>query len=257
MRARSNQRPVAIIGAGAAGLMAAIFAARGPRPVLLLESMSRPGQKILISGGGRCNVLPSHAAPSDFITDASPHLVRKILAAWPLAEVRRFFEADLGVPLQEEPETGKLFPVANRASAVLDALLAAANERQVSLRTTVRVTGLQRSVEGWQVQLASGEAILASSVILATGGLSVPATGSDGAGLQIAQSLGHSIVPTYPALVPLTGGSLRTAPWPASLFRCVSRSPCLGAPVPAGTAAPSMSGAASCLPTAATADRPC
>ncbi len=204
MQTSSAYQPAVVIGAGAAGLMAAIFAARGPRPVLLLEGTPQPGRKILISGGGRCNVLPVRAAPADFISDASLHLVRKILAAWPLAGVRRFFEVDLGVPLREEPGTGKLFPTANRALAVLDALLAAAHERHVSLRTTARVMGLQRSAEGWQVQLASGEAILAGSVVLATGGLSAPATGSDGAGLGIARHLGHSIVPTYPALVPLT-----------------------------------------------------
>ena len=110
-----DRLPVVVVGAGAAGLMAAIHAAAGTRPVLLLEGSDRPGQKILISGGGRCNVLPSQASHTDFVSDSSPNLVRKMLAAWPLAEVRRFFEADLGVPLKLEAETGKLFPVSDRA----------------------------------------------------------------------------------------------------------------------------------------------
>jgi len=199
--------PIVIIGAGAAGLMAAAHAAAGPRPVILLEGSSRPGQKILISGGGRCNVLPERATAGDFVSDGSPNLVRKILAAWPLAEVRRFFEADLGVPLKVEAETGKLFPASDRARTVLDALLAAATQRGAELRLGAQATALAREGDGWLVRLASGETMRASRVILATGGLSIPATGSDGAGLRMAQALGHTVVPPYPALVPLTGST--------------------------------------------------
>lgn len=197
--------PVVVVGAGAAGLMAALWAASGPRPVLLLEGSERPGKKILISGGGRCNVLPSHAEPGDFVTDGSPHILAKILRAWPSDEVRRFFEHDLGVSLQEEPETGKLFPASGKARTVLDALLTAVSQRGVRIRLGARVAGLQRA-ESWQVTLANGDAIAAAAVILATGGLSAPASGSDGAGLRIAETLGHTCVPTYPALVPLTSG---------------------------------------------------
>lgn len=196
--------PIVIVGAGAAGLMAAIFAAGGPRPVLLLEGGDRPGKKILISGGGRCNVLPAQAAPEDFHTDSSPHALAKILRSWPLAEVRCFFEEDLGVPLELEPETGKLFPAANRARVVLDALLRAAQARGVTLQTGARVRDLTPDGDSWMVVLADGARIRAARVILATGGLSVPATGSDGTGLTIARALGHAIVPPYPALVPLT-----------------------------------------------------
>lgn len=200
----TQDAPIIIIGAGAAGLMAAIFAAGGPRPVLLLEGSDRPGRKILISGGGRCNVLPSRAAPDDFHTAGSRHTLAKILRAWPLAQVRRFFEADLGLPLALEAESGKLFPATNRAQDVLDALLAAAQARRVTLHTGVRVTDLRPEGDDWRVTLADGRALLASRVVLATGGLSVPATGSDGVGLTIANALGHATVPTYPALVPLT-----------------------------------------------------
>jgi len=199
--------PVVVVGAGAAGLMAAIHAAAGRRPVLLLEGSARPGQKILISGGGRCNVLPSQASHTDFVSDSSPNLVRKVLAAWPLADVRRFFEAELGVPLKLEAETGKLFPVSDRARTVLDALMTAYVQRGGRVCTAARVTDLLRSDDCWMVQLSSGETIRAARVVLATGGLSVPATGSDGAGLRIARELDHVIVPTYPALVPLTGSN--------------------------------------------------
>ena len=139
----------------------------------------------------------------DFITDGSPHTLAKILRAWPLDEVRRFFEDDLNLPLQVEPESGKLFPAAGGARVVLDSLLTAIGRRGVRVRLNARVVGLERA-EGWRVRLENGETIEAGAVVLATGGLSVPATGSDGAGLRTAEKLGHTIVPTYPALVPLT-----------------------------------------------------
>src|ERR671912_2721352 len=113
---------VLIAGAGAAGLMAAIFAARAGAEVLVLERTADGGRKILISGGGRCNVLPSELAADDFVTDSAPHLLRRLLRSWPLAQQRAFFEAELGLPLALEEETGKLFPVSNRARDVRDAL---------------------------------------------------------------------------------------------------------------------------------------
>src|SRR6185295_2004538 len=103
--------PIVVVGAGAAGLVAAIFAARsGTRPVLLLEATPDGGRKILVSEGERCNVLPSELAPERFVTDSSPNTLRKILRSWPLAEQRAFFEQEVGVPLALEAESGKLFP---------------------------------------------------------------------------------------------------------------------------------------------------
>ncbi len=198
---------IIVVGAGAAGLMAAIWAAAGPRPVVLLEGSDRPGQKILISGGGRCNVLPFKAKHTDFHTDGSLNTVKKILAAWPLPRVLSFFQEDLGVPLRLEDETGKLFPESNRARTVLEALLAALHDRKVELRTGARLVGLEPAGDGWRLSLESGEHLRAATVVLATGGLSVPAMGSDGTGLNLARALGHHIVPTYPALAPLTTSS--------------------------------------------------
>jgi predicted Rossmann fold flavoprotein len=199
--------PLVIVGAGAAGLMAAIHAARGPRPTLLLEGGERPGRKILISGGGRCNVLRAQASAADFVSDGSSHTIRKIMAAWPLTRARRFFEEELRVPLALEAETGKLFPASGRARDVLDALLTAVSERGAHIRANARVTALVCEDDGWSVRLASDQVIRAHRVILATGGLAAPAAGSDGSGLRIAEQLGHAIIPTYPALVPLIGGN--------------------------------------------------
>ena len=192
-----------MIGAGAAGLMAAIHAAGRGRRVVLLERTRDGGRKILISGGGRCNILPGQLDPSRFVTDSSPHLVRRMLAAWPLDRQRAFFEQRLGLPLALEPETGKLFPVSNRARDVRDRLLAAAREAGAEMRFGSAVTGIERSTGWWRVLLQDQAPLEAGAVIVATGGLSVPSTGSDGFGLTLARHLGHTIRETYPALTPL------------------------------------------------------
>ncbi len=192
-----------VVGAGAAGLMAAIFAAEQGARVLLLERTPDGGRKILISGGGRCNVLPSALAPERFVTDSSPHLLRRMLGSWPQAGQRQFFERDLGLPLALEPETGKLFPASNRARDVRDRLVDRARERGVEIRGNVPVTGLERSDGRFRLLLPGGEVIHATQVIIAAGGLSVPATGSAGLGLDLARQFGHVVHQTYPALTPL------------------------------------------------------
>jgi predicted Rossmann fold flavoprotein len=205
---------IVVVGAGAAGTMAAIFAAGDGRSVLLLERTPNGGRKILISGGGRCNVLPSRAHPSQFVTASSPNTLKKILLSWPLAEQRRFFEETLGLRLVLEPETGKLFPDSNRARDVRDRLYDLAARRGVEIRYGARATGLvpAEGAEGsWRVELDGGASIRARAVVLATGGLSVPASGSDGLGLAIAERLGHTVHPTYPALTPLTAEPPRHA----------------------------------------------
>lgn len=196
--------PLVVIGAGAAGTMAAIHAARRGRPVLLLESTADGGRKILISGGGRCNILPASLDPSRFVSDAPPHLVRRLLQSWPLDQQRAFFETDLGIPLQLESATGKLFPVSNRARDVRDRLLASARSAGVEIRFGTVVREVEPHAGSWRVAVTDRDPVRASAVILATGGLSVPATGSDGFGLELARRLGHEVRPTYPALTPLT-----------------------------------------------------
>ena len=183
--------------------MAAIFAARDGAEVVLLEHTKEGGRKILISGGGRCNILPARLDETRFVTDSSPHTLRNIVRSWPLAEQRRFFEDDLGIPLAEEAESAKLFPASNKARDVLDALLAEASRLGVRWRPGYPVTGLQRAGDGWRVMTSVAEPVSARSVIVATGGLSVPATGSDGRGLAWMRTLGHTVNPTYAALTPI------------------------------------------------------
>jgi len=192
---------IAIVGAGAAGLATAIFAARrGARePIVLLDGAARPGAKILVSGGTRCNVTNAAVSERDFHGSA-PHLVRRVLKAFGVVETVAFFR-EIGVALHEE-ENGKLFPDANRARAVLEALLSEARRRGAELRAGERVASVEPSASGFVVRTSKG-ALEASRVVLATGGLSLPRTGSDGQGLSMARALGHTVVPTTPALVPL------------------------------------------------------
>lgn len=207
--------PIVVAGAGAAGLVAAIFAAgagEDRRRVVLLERTRDGGRKILVSGGGRCNILPSRLDPGRFVTDSSPNTLRKILLSWPLAEQRRFFEEEAGLPLALEPETGKLFPVSNSARDVRDRLLALAARRGVETRFGALVDDLAPRPGGdWSVRLWEGGEIAAAAVIVATGGLSLPGTGSDGLGFELVRRLGHTVHPTYPALTPLVADPPRHA----------------------------------------------
>ncbi len=190
-----------VVGAGAAGLFAAITAAeRGTGRVVLVEGEKKPGAKILVSGGGRCNVTNEVVAESDFHGGSRP-AIRSVLRAFSAADARRFFD-ESGVALRSEP-LGKLFPVSNRARDVLDALLARGRNAGVELLAGRRATAVDRRSGGFQVRLADGEKVEAERVVLATGGLSLPKSGSDGAGLDIARAFGHSIVSPVPALVPL------------------------------------------------------
>jgi predicted Rossmann fold flavoprotein len=195
---------VVVVGAGAAGLLAAAFASGGGRRVLLLERTRDGGRKILISGGGRCNILPSEVEPEWFVTDSSPHSLRNMLRGWPLAAQRRFFEEELDLPLVREEESGKLFPASNRARDVRDRLVRHVVERGAETRFNATVASLAPNGTGWLVEVEGADTIAARSVILATGGLSVPNTGSDGTGLRLLAALGHEVNPTYPALTPLT-----------------------------------------------------
>ena len=196
-------RRVAVIGAGAAGTMAAIFAASAGAETLLLERTRDGGRKILISGGGRCNILPARVDERRFVTDSSPNTLRKILRSWPLAEQVAFFERELALPLVEEEESAKLFPASQRARDVRDGLLAHAARRGARFLPATLVTGLAPAGSGWTVELASGPALSVDAVVVATGGLSVPNTGSDGRGLAILSALGHTIHRTYAALTPV------------------------------------------------------
>jgi predicted Rossmann fold flavoprotein len=183
--------------------MAAIHAAGPEVDVSLLERTRDGGRKILISGGGRCNILPSRLDESRFVTDSSPHILRRIVRSWPLPEQIAFFEQELRLSLVEEAESAKLFPASHRARDVRDGLLGLAVRRGTQFFPDTRVLGINPLGSGWRIERAGASALHADAVILASGGLSVPQTGSDGAGLGFLSGLGHKLNPVYAALTPL------------------------------------------------------
>ncbi len=214
----SSARPdrscdVLIVGAGAAGLLAALAArgvlgangkslplSPGAPDVVLLNNEPRLGLKILVSGGGRCNLTNANVSEADYDTDA-PHLVRRLLRGFPAASIQTFFE-DQGCPLYEEP-LGKIFPRSDNARDVLRVLLEAIVRAKIPLIAPAEVVDVHPADIGLEARLASGDVWKARQVILATGGKSLPKTGSRGFGLQLLNRLGHGLAPAVPALTPL------------------------------------------------------
>jgi len=165
----------------------------------VLDGARRVGAKILVSGGSRCNVTNRVVTERDFWGGPS-RVVKDVLRAFPAARAAEFF-AGLGVALHEE-EDGKLFPDSNTARTVLDALLGEMRRAGVELHTSQRVTDVSRAAEGFRVVTAD-RTFAARAVVLATGGRSLPKTGSDGFGYELARRLGHGYIETTPALAPL------------------------------------------------------
>jgi predicted Rossmann fold flavoprotein len=195
---------IVVIGAGAAGLMAAITAARAAphARVVAVDGATRLGAKILIAGGGRCNVTHHAVSERDF-HGSTPPAIRRVLRAFDVDATRRFFEAE-GVQLKREP-TGKLFPVSDRAGDVLQALIGAARRAGVELLFPYKATTIRRATgDRFEVHAAGTSTLAARAVIVATGGRSVPKTGSDGSGYAMVTALGLPLTPRiFPALVPL------------------------------------------------------
>lgn len=193
-----------IVGAGAAGLMAGIWAGRTApdRTVLLLDGARKLGAKILVAGGGRCNVT-HYRVDADAYAGSTRNAIRKVLRRFDVPQTVAFFE-ELGVVLKRE-ETGKLFPVTDDARTVLDALLGAVERLpNVTIRHPRRVETVERAPEGFRVTGDWGS-VAAGALVLATGGRSLPKSGSDGHGYALARMLGHDVTPRiFPALVPLT-----------------------------------------------------
>jgi predicted Rossmann fold flavoprotein len=202
---------IVVVGAGAAGLMAAIWAARTAREersgarVIAVDGASRLGAKILVAGGGRCNVTHFEVSERDYAVGPGSTLnaVRNVLRAFPVSRTVEFF-AQAGVELKRE-ETGKLFPTTDDAHTVLSSLLRAAAAAGAQVRNPWRVEAIEHDESdrsGFLVRGPAGE-IAARRIIIATGGKSLPKTGSDGHGYDMVRGLGHTITPTFPALVPL------------------------------------------------------
>jgi predicted Rossmann fold flavoprotein len=194
---------VVIVGAGAAGLMTAIWAGRTDphRRILLLDGAQKLGAKILVAGGGRCNVTHDQVTANAY-AGSSPNAINKVLRRFDVPQTIQFFR-EIGVELKRE-EAGKLFPVTDSARTVLNALLNSARDANVSICNPRRVERIDRLNNNFVVSGIWGD-VQTKKVVLATGGRSLPKTGSDGFGYTLAKSLGHSITKrVFPALVPLT-----------------------------------------------------
>lgn len=208
---------IIIVGAGAAGLTAAIFAGETatqkrstaigpPCRIVVLDGAKKPGAKILVSGGGRCNVTNDTVTPDDYSGAPRP-MIRNVLREFDEIRTREWMR-DMGVELKLEPDTGKYFPTTDSAKTVLAALLRRLEAVGATLVPSTRVVGIQPNASGFAVQTTSPptkETAVwrAKAVIVATGGLALPKSGSDGWGIDEMRRLGHDIIPLTPALVPL------------------------------------------------------
>lgn len=191
---------VVVVGGGAAGMMAAIAAARQGASVTLVERNPKLGRKLYITGKGRCNVT-NHCAPEEILA-AVPRNGKFLYSAvnrTTPGDVERFF-TDLGVPLKVE-RGNRVFPVSDRAADIIDALFGELKRLKVPVLQR-RVLSLSQEGDGWAAETETG-GLSCKAVILATGGLSYPATGSTGDGHRMAEELGHTVVDIKPSLVPL------------------------------------------------------
>ena len=194
---------VIVVGAGPAGMMAAIKAAENGANVLVLEKMKQPGKKMLITGKGRCNITNTAEIP-ELIKNipGNGKFLNSCIRAFDNADVQYFFN-ELDVPTKVE-RGGRVFPVSDRAADAVNAMVVRLHELGVKLRVESRVSDIivenNRAVG---VKTDSGKVFSGDVVILATGGASYPGTGSTGDGYAMAQAIGHEVTPLLPSLVPL------------------------------------------------------
>ncbi|MCD8149476.1 MAG: NAD(P)/FAD-dependent oxidoreductase [Clostridiales bacterium] len=205
IKTENNFADVAVIGAGASGLMSAIAAAQNGASVSVLEHTSVSGKKLLSTGNGRCNFTNGIQNENCYRGDA-PEFVMASLAEFSEKDALHFFE---GLGVYAVSKNGYYYPRSGQASAIRDALIAEAKRRNIRFFHKTEVTGIcKKSEKFFQIETENG-IVCAKSCILAAGGSAAPKTGSDGSGYALARSLGHTVKKPLPALVPL----LFTEPW--------------------------------------------
>jgi predicted Rossmann fold flavoprotein len=199
---------VLILGAGAAGLMCAIEAGRRGRRTLVLEHADRPGKKILISGGGRCNFTNLHAAPENFLS-ANPHFARSALARFTPHDFIALVEKHR-IPYHVKT-LGQLF-CDRSAHDILNMLLAECAAAQARIQLATRILSVSHNDSRIRVETSTGP-IRTESLVVATGGLSIPKMGATSLGYDLARQFGHTTVDLRPGLVPLVFNQQDTADW--------------------------------------------
>ncbi|MFA5794320.1 MAG: NAD(P)/FAD-dependent oxidoreductase [Candidatus Brocadiia bacterium] len=197
----SHTKPyqVIIIGAGAAGLMAAITAGRTGRSVLVIERNPAIGRKILVTGNGRCNLTNTETGPDKYYGQNTKCL-HNIFSRFSCSDAIAFFEG-LGVPLKTE-EAGRVLPTSDQASYIVNAMGDELSRLKVTLKLEERLVSLSPKSGRWQA-VTDKDAYQAKTIIIAAGGKSYPQLGSTGDGFDLAQKLGHSIIEPHAGLVPL------------------------------------------------------
>jgi len=194
-----NSYDVIILGAGAAGLMCAAIAGQRGRSVLLLEQARRPGEKIRISGGGRCNFTNLHTSPANFLS-VNPRFCHSALSSFTQRDFMALVEA-YGIAYHEKTR-GQLF-CDGSSQQIIDMLLEECRKADAQLRLGTRISAVAGNESGYAVVSDQGE-FRGKSLVVATGGPSIPKMGSSGFGYKIAEQFGLNIVPPRSALVPLT-----------------------------------------------------
>lgn len=190
---------VLVIGAGAAGLFAALTAGQRGRRVQVIDHANKVGKKILMSGGGRCNFTNTGTTPANYLS-ANPHFCKSALARYTPADFIALVEKHRVA--YHEKELGQLF-CDTSSKAIVRLLLDECAQAGVQIRTETTVEAIETIADGWQVRSSNG-VHTARSLIVATGGLSVPTMGATGFGYEIAKRFGHTLLPTRAGLVPLT-----------------------------------------------------
>ncbi|MFN8672403.1 MAG: aminoacetone oxidase family FAD-binding enzyme [Candidatus Sericytochromatia bacterium] len=194
---------IIVIGAGAAGLTASIFASKNAK-VTILEKTEMTGKKILVSGGSRCNVLPENVNYDDYFTSSSKNIMKNIFKSWSLEECKKWFNEELGLDTYVEKETGKVFPKSNSSKEVRDVLLKKAHTLGVKVFYDSHVEKIYFENNYWFCK-TKNNSFKADAIIVATGGLSIPKLGTTGDGQRFLKEIGHKINRLYPALTPLKG----------------------------------------------------
>lgn len=186
-----------IIGAGAAGMMCALTAASRGRQVLLLEHANKAGKKILMSGGGRCNFTNMYAEPENF-SSQNPHFCKSALARYTPWDFIAMV-SERGIPYHEK-KLGQLF-CDEKSKAIRDMLFDECERTGVDLHLSTAVQQIEKTDDGYLLGTDIGP-VASSSVVIATGGLSIPTLGATGFGYEIARQFGHTVLPTRAGLVP-------------------------------------------------------
>lgn len=194
-----------ILGGGASGMMAAIMAKRNGKNVIVVEKNQKLGKKILVTGNGRCNIANENAIEDQkkpvHYFGQNPKFVISVLNQFGIKETKNFF-SELGIVFKEE-DKGRLFPSSNQAQSVVDVLEYELQSLNIKIaeKNTPKKIDFNKKSGNYEVTISDGRVLLGEKLVIATGGLTLPDSGSNGDGYEYAKQFGHTILPTFPGYV--------------------------------------------------------